>query len=48
MTFAASTVSGAVAWRPDLYESAIIDVVADALILTCTTVASDVDGDQPS
>ena len=34
--------------RPDLYAFAPTDVLPDALILQCTTVAGDVEGDAPS
>ncbi len=48
MAFTATTVNSGAAWRPDVYEFAPVDVVPDALILQCSTVAGDVEGDAPS
>jgi len=48
MTFVATTTNSAVAWRPDTTAFAPEDVVGDALILQCSTVAGTIDGDAPS
>lgn len=48
MAFTATTVNSDAAWRPDLYAFAPTDVVPEALILQCTTVAGNVEGDAPS
>ena len=48
MTFTATTPNSAGAWRPDVYEFAPADVIPDALILQCTTVGADVEGDAPA
>lgn len=47
MAFTAATTNSASAWRPDLYTFAPADVVPDALINQCTTVAGSIEGDQP-
>jgi HK97 family phage major capsid protein len=43
-----TTVTSAKAWAPDLYTFAPTDAVPDALILQCSTVSGEVDGDEPS
>ncbi|OCB38760.1 major capsid protein [Mycobacterium malmoense] len=48
MAFTATTVNSAAAWRPDVYTFAPSDVVPEALILQCSTVAGEIDGDAPS
>ena len=48
MTFTATTPNSAGAWRTDVYEFAPADVIPDALILQCTTVGADVEGDAPA
>ncbi|OBG79098.1 phage major capsid protein [Mycobacterium sp. E3305] len=48
MAFTATTVNSAAAWRPDDYSFAPSDVVPEALILQCSTVAGEVEGDAPS
>jgi hypothetical protein len=47
MAFTATTTNSAAAWRPDIFEFAPIDIVPDALILRCSTVAGTVEGDAP-
>jgi HK97 family phage major capsid protein len=47
MAFTATTINSAGAFRPDLYTFAAQDVIPDALILQCSTVAGRVEGDQP-
>jgi HK97 family phage major capsid protein len=48
MAFTATTANSARAWSPDLYEFAPADAVPDALILQCTTVVGQIEGDSPS
>ena len=36
------------AWRPDTYTFAPTDAVPDALILQCSTVAGEIEGDEPT
>ncbi|MBZ4622126.1 phage major capsid protein [Mycobacterium avium subsp. hominissuis] len=43
-----TTPTTAAAWSPDVYEFAPQDVLPQALILTTSFVAGDIDGDQPS
>ena len=47
MAHTAMTTNSAGAWRPDVYTFAPTDVVPDALILQCTTVAGEIEGDEP-
>lgn len=47
MAFTATTSNSAGAWRPDLYTFAPSDVIPEALILQCSTVAGRVEGDAP-
>ncbi len=47
MAFTAATTNSASAWRPDLYTFAPADVVPDALVNQCTTVAGSIEGDAP-
>jgi hypothetical protein len=47
MPFTHTTSTAAGAWRPDVYTFAPADVVPDALILQCSTVSGDVEGDEP-
>ena len=48
MPFTATTVNSDKAWAPDLYAFAPTDVLPDALMLQCTTVAGNIEGDAPS
>lgn len=48
MAFTATTVNSAAAWRPDLYTFAPADALPEALILGHTTIAGEVQGDQPT
>lgn len=48
MPFTATTVNSDKAWAPDLYAFAPTDVLPEALILQCTTVAGNIEGDAPS
>lgn len=48
MAFTATTQSSASAWRPDVYEFAPQDIIPEALVLQCTTVGADVEGDAPA
>lgn len=43
-----TTDNSAKAWAPDLYTFAPTDAIPDALILQCSTISGDVDGDAPS
>ncbi|OBG25521.1 phage major capsid protein [Mycobacterium sp. E3198] len=47
MTFTATTVNSAAAWRPDYYTFSPADVIPEALIIECSTYAGQVEGDQP-
>ena len=47
MPFTHTTSTAAGAWRPDIYTFAPTDVVPEALILQCSTVASEIEGDEP-
>jgi HK97 family phage major capsid protein len=47
MAFTATTVNSAKGWAPDVITFAAADVIPDALILQCSTVAGEVQGDQP-
>ncbi len=47
MAFTATTVNSDKAWAPDLYAFSPADVVPEALILQCSTVAWNVEGDSP-
>ena len=47
MAHTATTINRAGAWRPDVYTFAPTDVVPDALILQCFTVAGEIEGDAP-
>jgi hypothetical protein len=47
MPFTHTTVISDKAWAPDLYSFAPTDVVPDTLILQCTTVAGNIEGDSP-
>jgi HK97 family phage major capsid protein len=48
MSFTATTVNSAEAWRPDVFEFAPQDVIPEALVLQCTTVGAGVEGDAPA
>ena len=48
MAFTSVTSNSAYPWRPDITTFAAGDVLDDALILQCSTVAGAVDGDAPS
>lgn len=48
MTFTHTTSTSAYAWRPDVTSFAPGDVLGDALILQCSTIAGNVEGDAPS
>ena len=48
MAFTVSTPTSASAWRPDQFSFLAADVLPDALILQCSTVAGEVIGDAPS
>ncbi|MEE2852233.1 MAG: phage major capsid protein [Actinomycetota bacterium] len=48
MAFTAATPNSAQAWRPDVYEFAPADIIPEALVLQCTTVGADVEGDAPA
>lgn len=48
MAFTATTPNSAQAWRPDVYEFAPADIIPEALVLQCTTVGADVEGDAPA
>lgn len=48
MSFTATTPNSAAAWRPDQFTFAPSDVVPQALVLQCSTVAGSVEGDAPS
>jgi HK97 family phage major capsid protein len=48
MSFTHTTGSAAYAWRPDVTAFAAPDVLADALILQCSTISGTVEGDAPS
>lgn len=48
MAFTHTTATSAYAWRPDVTAFAAPDVLADALILQCSTIAGSVEGDAPS
>jgi HK97 family phage major capsid protein len=48
MAHTATTVNSAKAWAPDVYTFAPTDAVPDALILQCSTVSGEVDGDAPT
>ncbi|MDV3130010.1 phage major capsid protein [Mycobacterium sp. 21AC1] len=48
MAFTATTVNSAKAWAPDITTFAPADAVPDALILQCSTVSGQVDGDAPA
>jgi hypothetical protein len=47
MSFTHTISTSAGAWRPDVYTFAPTDVVPDALILQCSTVAGEIEGDEP-
>ena len=47
MAFTVATPNSASAWRPDLYTFAPADVVPDALVNQCSTVAGSIEGDAP-
>jgi HK97 family phage major capsid protein len=47
MPFTHTTSTAAGAWRPDVYTFAAADAVPDALILQCSTVAGEIEGDEP-
>lgn len=47
MSFTSTTINSAGAWRPDIYTFAAADALPDALILQCSTVAGEVEGDEP-
>ena len=48
MSFTHTTGTSAYAWRPDTTAFVAGDVLADALILQCSTIAGSVEGDAPS
>lgn len=48
MTFTATTTNSGIAWSPDFYTFAPADAVPDALLLACTTVAGQIEGDSPA
>ncbi|SUA03102.1 phage major capsid protein, HK97 [Mycolicibacterium fortuitum] len=48
MAFTATTVNSAKAWAPDVTTFAPADAVPDALILQCSTIGGEVDGDAPA
>lgn len=48
MAFTVATSNSASAWRPDTYSFLAADVLPDALILQCSTVAGEIIGDAPS
>src|SRR5437660_12582540 len=48
MAHTATTVNSAKAWAPDITTFAPVDSVPDALILQCSTVSGEVDGDEPT
>jgi HK97 family phage major capsid protein len=48
MSFTATTVNSAEAWRPDVFEFAAEDIIPEALVLQCTTVGASVEGDSPA
>lgn len=48
MAFTHTTSTSASAWSPDLYEFAPSDAVPDALVLACSTVVGQIEGDAPS
>ena len=48
MAFTHTTTSSAAAWRPDLFTFEPKDVLPDAVILQHTTVAGEIQGDQPA
>lgn len=48
MAFTATTPNSAQAWRPDVYEFAPADIIPEALVLQCTTIGADVEGDAPA
>jgi hypothetical protein len=48
MAFTHTTATSAAAWRPDLYEFAPADVLPEALIMQCSTVAGNIEGNAPS
>ena len=47
MTFTAMTTNSAKAWAPDVYVFSAADVLPDALINLCSTVAGVIEGDEP-
>ena len=47
MAFTHTTATSAGAWRPDVYTFAPADAVPDALVLQCSTVAGQIEGDAP-
>lgn len=48
MAFTSTTSNSAGAWRPDTTAFAPTDVIPDALILACSTIAGSIEGDAPS
>lgn len=48
MAFTATTVNSDKAWAPDVTTFAPVDAVPDALILQCSTVSGQIDGDAPA
>ncbi|MCU1698262.1 MAG: phage major capsid protein [Mycobacterium sp.] len=48
MAFTVQTPNSASAWRPDHFDFAPVDVVADAAILQTSTLAGPIEGDAPS
>jgi HK97 family phage major capsid protein len=47
MAFTHTTSTSAAAWRPDLYEFAPADVIAEAAVLRFSTVVGNIEGDAP-
>lgn len=48
MAFTATTANSAYPFRPDQTVFAAVDVVPDALLMSCSTIAGAIEGDQPS